>query len=79
MHKLSLLTVVLGLTLVVGACRNPDYKPDPSVEACNAGGPLSARQRMYAMAPNPQAVYGMPIECKMGGDGVMRLSPPAAR
>ena len=79
MRKLSLLTVVLGLTLVVGACRNPDYKPDPSVEACNIGGPLTAKQLLFARAPNPQAVPGRPVDCKMGGDGIMRLSPPAAR
>jgi hypothetical protein len=77
MREVSLLTVVLGLTLLTGACSNPDYKPDPDVEACNAGGPLTARQRMYAMAPKPQAVSGMPIDCQRGHDGVMRLLPPA--
>jgi hypothetical protein len=79
MHTLSLLTVVLGLTLAVGACRNPDYKADPSAEACNMGGPLGAKQLLYAKAPNPQAVSGRPVDCKVGSDGVMRLSPSAAR
>jgi hypothetical protein len=79
MHKLSLLTVILGLTLVVSACSNPNYKPDPSAEACNIGGPLGAKQLLFAKAPNPQAVSGRPVDCKVGSDGVMRLPTSAAR
>ena len=79
MRKLSLPIVVLGLTLAVGACGNPDYKPDPGAEACNIGGPLGAKQLLFARAPNPQAVSGRPVDCQMGRDGVMRLSPSATR
>ena len=75
MRKLPLMATVLGLALVVGACRNPDYKPDPDVEACNVGGPLGKMERAAATAPNPQAVPGRPVDCRMGPDGVMRLPP----
>jgi hypothetical protein len=79
MQRSALLTSVLGLTLLAGACTNPDYKPDPSVELCNVGGPLSARELKYATEPNPPAVQGRPPECRMGPDGVMRLPSPGAR
>jgi hypothetical protein len=72
MRKLPLLAMVLGLAFVMGACRNPDYKPDPSVEACNVGGPLGKSERTAAREPNPQAVPGRPPDCRMGPDGVMR-------
>jgi hypothetical protein len=78
MRKSALLTA-LSMPLLVGACTNPDYKPDPSVELCNVGGPLSARELKYAREPNPPAVQGRPPECRMGPDGVMRLTPPGAR
>ena len=78
MDKSALITIALGLALMTGACRNPDYQPaDPGVEACNQGGPLTARQRIIAMEPRPQAVPGRPVNCQMGPDGLMRPTPPA--
>lgn len=72
MRKVSLLMIVLGLALFAGACRDPNYKPNPSVEECNVGGPLSKSERSAATSPNPPAVPGRPMDCRMGPDGVMR-------
>ena len=78
MRKILFMPIVLGLTLAASACGNPDYRPDPSVAICNVGGPLTARQRIIAMEPKPQAVPGRPIDCQVGPDGIMRLYPPGA-
>ena len=79
MRKLLLLPLVSGLTLFVGACANPNYKPDPGVELCNVGGPLGKTERAIAMEPNPQAIPGRPVECRMGPDGVLRMPPSGTR
>jgi len=71
---------LVSLVVVVAAgCRDPNYKPDPAVEACNIGGPLGKLERSIATEPNPGAVPGRPAECRMGPDGVMRLPPEALR
>ena len=77
MRKLPFLALTSGLTLLAGACANPNYQSDPNVVACNVGGPLGHRERVIATAPNPQAVPGRPPDCRMGPDGVMRRSPAA--
>ena len=77
MRKLLFLALTSGLTLLAGACANSNYQPDPNVVACNVGGPLGHRDLIVATAPNPQAVAGRPPNCRMGPDGVMRLSPAA--
>jgi hypothetical protein len=79
MCKLLLLPLVSGLTLLMGACADPNYKPDPSVELCNVGGPLGFLERSLAMEVNPGAVPGRPPECRVGPDGVMRMPQSAAR
>jgi hypothetical protein len=79
MRKLLLLPLVSGLTVFAGACANPNYKPDPSVELCNIGGPLGKLERSLATEPNPGAVPGRPPECRMGPDGVMRMPSSGAR
>lgn len=77
MHNLSVLALTSALTLLAGACANPNYQSDPNVVACNVGGPLGHRELIIASAPNPQAVPGRPPDCRMGPDGVMRRSPAA--
>jgi hypothetical protein len=57
----------------IAGCANPNYKPDPLVDACNVGGPMGYQQRVVAYEPNPQAVGGYPVDCRIGRDGVMRL------
>lgn len=72
MRRLLLLATALSLVFVVGACKDPNYKPNPSVEDCNTGGPMGKNERSAATEPNPQAVPGRPLDCRMGPDGVMR-------
>ncbi len=79
MRKLLRLPLVPGLALLIVACANPNYKPDPSVELCNIGGPLGKLERSIATEPNPGDTPGRPPECRMGPDGVMRMPPPGAR
>jgi len=76
MRQLPLLALTAGLTLIAGACANPNYQPDPNVEDCNVGGPLSHRERIMASEPNPQAVPGRPPDCRLDSAGVMRRTPP---
>ncbi len=63
--------VAMGLAACAG------YPPDPLAEPCNIGGPLSKAERAAAAEPNPQAIPGRPYECRLGPDGVVRLSPEA--
>ena len=79
MRQLPLLALTAGLTLIAGACANPNYQPDPNVEACNVGGPLSHRERIMATEPNPQAVPGRPPDCRLDPNGVMRRTPPPVK
>ena len=76
MRKVPFLMAVLGMAFVVGACRDPNYKPNPSVEDCNIGGPMGKAERSAATSPNPPAVQGRPPDCRMGPDGVMRRTLP---
>jgi hypothetical protein len=69
---LSFLTTAAG-------CANPNYKPDPLAAACDVGGPLGYQQKVFAYAPNPGAVPGLPVDCRMGPDGIMRLPPSALK
>ena len=70
MRKLLLLALVSGVTL--GACADPNYRPDPDVAVCNVGGPLGKLERSLATAPKPGAVQGRPLDCQMDARGVMR-------
>ncbi len=79
MEKRLFLALIATVIAVAAGCRDPNYKPDPAVEACNIGGPLGKSQMAIAAEPNPGAVPGRPVECRMGPDGVMRLPPEALK
>lgn len=72
MQKSLLLATVTVAAIATGACRDPNYIPDPSVEECNIGGPLSKAERSLATSPNPPSIPGRPADCRMGPDGVLR-------
>jgi hypothetical protein len=77
MNKLLLVALLSASNLLVGGCAT--YQSDPAAEACNVGGPLGKLERSLAMEPNPGAVPGRPVECRVGRDGVMRLPSAATR